>query len=171
MRCGRVLPPRKQEGEPRRLPRHRPLRPVAAHLDHEPIPRPPVTKDPAVRIEHVGHVQSERAGLRLKPFDGGDVGDEEPEVESFGVRRVVLASLLENEREPFAVGQDCDRGGTAVRLAAQAEQLLEEGDGARDVGDLEVEVIDLHGEPFRAQDALCAVGPHRIFECAGIKGS
>jgi hypothetical protein len=72
---------------------------------------------------------------------------------------------LQDEREAFAVREDRECRGRAARLELKTEQAFEEIDRPLNVGNLEIEMIELHGEgrtrAFASWDLTALCGDRR----------
>jgi hypothetical protein len=81
----------------------------------------------------------------MKRAHGGHIVDEEPKVKAVLVCVCVVLPTLEHQGEAVAVREDREGRGGAVRFEVESEQILEEPHGTGYVGNLQVEVIELHG--------------------------
>src|SRR6266542_2732832 len=142
---------------------------MPAHLDEQAVPRAAIDEDAAAVLDDLRDVEPAPLRAGMEVADDVLIRDEEPDVEAVGVRLGLALPPLEDEREPLTVREDGEGGRAPARLEPESEQLFEERDRALNVGDLEIEVIELHGWAFPGARAPLRRGTSP--RGAGIKGS
>src|SRR5205814_1188233 len=99
---------------------------------------------------HRADVQASGGEAGLAGGHLGGVVDEEADVEPLGEDVGVVLAALDHQAEPLAVGEDGDGRRIEAGEGAQVEVVDEELDGGGDVGNLEIDVVQLHGAPHNA---------------------
>src|SRR5437868_4547154 len=120
-------------------------RPMPTHLDGDVAWPRAIEQNAAAVLDDLaaGHAATDHA----LPRGAHDrfVLDEKADMKPVRVGVAGVFAPLQDEREAGAVGEDCDCGRLAVALHFEPEMALEKRDRTENVGDLQIQMIELHG--------------------------
>jgi hypothetical protein len=119
---------------------------VAAYLDEETIPGAAIHQHAAVILDDFRHVDElEFARSAMEAANRLLVANEKPEMKTVRVTVHLVLQPLEDQRETLAIDEDGERGRRPTGFEPEIEKPFEEIDIPLNIGDLQVQMIELHG--------------------------